>query len=88
MTPTVGASGAVYGVLIGFGMLFPNTMLMLIFPPIPIKAKYAIGGMILIEVYLGFTNSGGNIAHFAHLGGALFGFLIIKYWNKNSKHFF
>jgi len=86
--PTVGASGAVYGVLIGFGMLFPNTMLMLIFPPIPIKAKYAIGGMILIEVYLGFTNSGGNIAHFAHLGGALFGFLIIKYWNKNSKHFF
>ncbi len=86
--PTVGASGAVYGVLIGFGMLFPNTMLMLIFPPIPIKAKYAIAGMILIEVYLGFATSGGNIAHFAHLGGALFGFLMVKYWNKNSKHFF
>lgn len=88
MIPTVGASGAVYGVLIGFGMLFPNTMLMLLFPPIPIKAKYAIAGMILIEVYFGFTNSGGNIAHFAHLGGALFGFLMVKYWNKNSKHFF
>ncbi|PTN10389.1 rhomboid family intramembrane serine protease [Mangrovibacterium marinum] len=86
--PTVGASGAVYGVLIGFGMLFPNTMLMLIFPPIPIKAKYAIAGMILIEVYLGFTQSASNIAHFAHLGGALFGYLLIKYWNKNSKHFF
>lgn len=86
--PTVGASGAVFGVLVGFGMLFPNTMLMLLFPPIPIKAKYAVIGMILIEVYFGFTNSGGNIAHFAHLGGALFGYLMVKYWNKNSKHFF
>jgi len=86
--PTVGASGAVYGVLIGFGMLFPNTMLMLIFPPIPIKAKYAVAGMILIELYLGFSHAASNIAHFAHLGGALFGYLMIKYWNKHTNHFY
>ena len=86
--PTVGASGAVFGVLLAFGMLFPNTQLMLIFPPIPIKAKYFVIGYGLIELYLGFSNSGGNVAHFAHLGGMLFGFILIKYWNKNSKRFY
>ena len=86
--PTVGASGAVFGLLLGFGMLFPNTQLMLLFPPIPIKAKYFVIGYGAIELYLGLTNSASNIAHFAHLGGMLFGFILIKYWNKNSRHFY
>lgn len=86
--PTVGASGAVFGILLGFGMLFPNTQLMLLFPPIPIKAKYFVMGYGAIELYLGVTQSGGNIAHFAHLGGMLFGFILIKYWNKNTRHFY
>ncbi len=86
--PTVGASGAVFGILLGFGMLFPNTQLMLLFPPIPIKAKYFVMGYGAIELYLGLTQSGSNIAHFAHLGGMLFGFFLIKYWNKNTKHFY
>jgi membrane associated rhomboid family serine protease len=86
--PTVGASGAVYGVLLGFGMLFPNTQLFLLFPPIPIKAKYFVIGYGLIELYLGFAHTGSNIAHFAHLGGMLFGFLLIRYWNKHSNHFY
>lgn len=86
--PTVGASGAVYGVLLAFGMLFPNTQLMLIFPPVPIKAKYFVIGYGVLELYLGLTNSGGSIAHFAHLGGMLFGFFLIKYWNKTSKTFY
>jgi membrane associated rhomboid family serine protease len=86
--PTVGASGAVFGILLGFGMLFPNTELMLLFPPMPIKAKYFVLGYGALELILGITNSGGNIAHFAHLGGMLFGFIMIKYWNKNSSHFY
>lgn len=87
-TTTIGASGAVFGILLGFGMLFPNTQLMLLFPPIPIKAKYFVIGYGAIELFSGITNTGGNIAHFAHLGGMLFGFILIKYWNKNSKHFY
>jgi membrane associated rhomboid family serine protease len=86
--PTVGASGAVFGVLLAFGMLFPNTQLMLLIPPIPIKAKYFVIIYGVIELYLGLTKPGSNIAHFAHLGGMLFGFLLIKYWNRNSKKFF
>ena len=86
--PTVGASGAVFGILLGFGMLFPNTQLMLLFPPIPIKAKYFVMGYGAIELYLGLTQSGSNIAHFAHLGGMLFGFFMIKYWNRNTNHFY
>lgn len=88
MTPTVGASGAVFGVLLGFGMLFPNTQLMLLFPPIPIKAKYFVIGYGLMELFLGISNPGSNVAHFAHLGGMLFGYLLIKYWNQNSNHFY
>ncbi len=87
-TPTVGASGAVFGILLGFGMLFPNTQLMLLFPPIPIKAKYFVMGYGAIELYLGFAQSGSNVAHFAHLGGMLFGYFMIKYWNRNSKRFY
>jgi len=87
-TPTVGASGAVFGILLGFGMLFPNTELMLLFPPIPIKAKYFVLGYGAIELFSGITNTGSNIAHFAHLGGMLFGFILIKYWNKKTTNFY
>jgi membrane associated rhomboid family serine protease len=87
-TPTVGASGAVFGILLAFGMLFPNTQLMLMFIPVPIKAKYFVMGYGAIELYLGITQSASNIAHFAHLGGMLFGFILIKYWNKSTKNFY
>lgn len=87
--PTVGASGAVFGILLAFGMLFPNTELMLLFPPIPIKAKYFVIGYGVIELFMGVQNRGGdNVAHFAHLGGMLFGFILLKYWQKNSKNFY
>ncbi len=86
-TPTVGASGAIYGLLVGFGMLFPNTELMLIFFPIPIKAKYFIPILIIFEIYAGL-NIGDNIAHFAHLGGALFGFILILIWKKDRNNFY
>jgi membrane associated rhomboid family serine protease len=86
---TVGASGAVFGVLFAFGYLFPNTQLMLIFPPIPVKAKWVVGAYILFELSSGIQNSAGdNIAHFAHLGGALFAFIILKYWNKKQRNQF
>jgi len=78
--PMVGASGAIYGLLIAFGYLFPNTPLMLLFLPVPIKAKYFIPIMILIELFLGVSRAGTSIAHFAHIGGALFGFLLIRVW--------
>lgn len=81
--PMVGASGAIFGVLVAFGMLFPNAILMLIFPPIPLKAKYFIPIYIIIELYLAVRNQpGDNIAHYAHLGGALIGFLLIRNWKK------
>ena len=86
--PTVGASGAVYGVLLAFGMLFPNTPLYLMFIPIPIKAKWLVIGFGALELFLGITNSGGNIAHFAHLGGMIFGFFLIRYWNKFTRNFY
>lgn len=85
----VGASGCVYGLLLGFGMLFPNTELILLFPPIPIKAKYFVIIYGLIELSLAMSNSpGDNVAHVAHLGGMLFGFLLIKQWQKNRKKFY
>ena len=81
---TVGASGALFGVLTAFAMLFPNTELYLMFIPIPIKAIYFVSVYIIVELYLGISMYGGdNVAHFAHLGGALFGFLLVKYWDKN-----
>ncbi len=84
-TPTVGASGAVFGVLLAFGMMFPNVQLMLLFPPIPIKAKWFVLGYGLIELFAIITpQANDNVAHFAHLGGMLFGFLLIKYWNKRG----
>jgi membrane associated rhomboid family serine protease len=85
-TGVVGASGAVFGVLLGFGMLFPNTELMLLFPPIPLKAKYFVMIYGAIEFYLAMRQTtGDNVAHYAHLGGMLFGYLLLKYWQKNSK---
>jgi membrane associated rhomboid family serine protease len=86
--PTVGASGAVFGVLLAFGMYFPNTQLMLLFPPIPIKAKYFVIGYGVIELYLGFTQANSGVAHFAHLGGMIFGFILIKIWSKKRDRFF
>ncbi len=84
--PTVGASGAVFGILFAFGYLFPNTELMLLFIPFPIKAKYLVGFYALFELYAGINKtSGDNIAHFAHLGGMLFAFIILKIWNKTNR---
>ncbi len=83
--PTVGASGAVFGVLLAFGMLFPNTKLMLLFPPIPIKAKYFVIGYGAIELFaVLMPRSSDNIAHFAHLGGMIFGYFLIKYWSSKG----
>lgn len=83
--PVVGASGAIFGLLVAFGMLFPNMELMMLFIPVPVKAKYLIIAYIFIEVYLGFGQfAGDNVAHFAHLGGALLGFILIKIWGLRS----
>ncbi|AXG70348.1 rhomboid protease AarA [Kordia sp. SMS9] len=88
-TPAVGASGALYGIMVAFGMMYPNTPLMLIFLPIPIKAKYFIPGLLLLDFIGGITGGisifgAGQIAHFAHLGGALFGFLLMLYFKKTQ----
>ncbi len=86
-TPAVGASGAIYGILVAFGMMFPNIELFLLFVPVPIKAKYFIPALIAIDLFSGFTGYslfGGGIAHFAHVGGALFGFIMMWYWKKNQ----
>ncbi|WP_245586431.1 rhomboid family intramembrane serine protease [Olivibacter sitiensis] len=81
MTPMVGASGAIFGLLVAFGFLFPNTELMLLFIPVPVKAKVFIPIYIVLELFLGVAKfSGDSVAHFAHLGGALFGFILIKLW--------
>ncbi len=86
-TPAVGASGAIYGVLVAFGMSFPNAKLALIFFPVPIAAKYFIPVLIALDLFsgvTGFSLFGGGIAHFAHVGGALIGFLMMQYWKKNQ----
>ncbi len=86
-TPAVGASGAIYGVLVAFGMSYPNSELFLIFLPIPIKAKYFIPAIILMDLLSGVTGYsifGQGIAHFAHVGGALFGYLMMTYWKKKE----
>ena len=87
-TPTVGASGAVYGVLLAYGMLFPNNVLQLIFPPITLKAKWFVVIFGAIELFLGISRPGSNIAHFAHLGGMIFGYLLILYWKKKNRMYF
>ncbi|QNL51278.1 rhomboid family intramembrane serine protease [Olivibacter sp. SDN3] len=79
--PMVGASGAIFGLLVAFGYLFPNTELYLMFIPVPIKAKIFIPIYIILELFLGVSRfAGDSVAHFAHLGGALFGFILIKLW--------
>lgn len=83
--PMVGASGAIFGILVGFGMLFPNAELIMIPIPIPIKAKYFVIGYGVLELGLGLSNNpADNVAHFAHLGGLITGFIMIMYWKKKG----
>lgn len=87
-SPTVGASGAIYGLLVAFGFMHPNAKLALMFIPVPVAAKYFIPGLLLLDLLGGFTGFslfGGNIAHFAHLGGALIGFLLMLLWRKQRQ---
>jgi len=84
-TGMVGASGAVFGILLAFGMLFPNTELMLLFPPIPLKAKWLVFGYGALELYSAVqANPGDNVAHFAHLGGMISGYILLKYWQSKT----
>jgi rhomboid-like protein len=84
-TPAVGASGAVYGLLLAYALLFPNTELFILLIPFPIKAKYAIMGLLFLDFFMAFAGfSWDNVAHFAHLGGALTGFLILMYWRSRG----
>lgn len=84
----VGASGAIFGLLAGFAILFPNTELMLLFPPIPIKAKYLIGGYLAYEVYKSIYQTNDHIAHLAHVGGAVVGIIMVLYWRRYGKNFY
>lgn len=85
MMTTVGASGAIYGILLAFGVLFPNSE-MFVFPlPFPIKAKYFVIGYAALEIFLGMSASGDGVAHFAHLGGMIFGFLLIRHWKRKNR---
>lgn len=90
---TVGASGAVFGILLAFGMLFPNAPLFIMFIPVPVKAKYFVFFYGLMELFLGVSHfSGDSVAHFAHLGGMFFGYFLIRYWKKkdakNGRYFY
>ncbi|WP_199118670.1 rhomboid family intramembrane serine protease [Pedobacter sp. ASV28] len=86
--PMVGASGAIFGLLVAFGMLYPNVELMIMFIPVPIKAKYIIPVYIVIELFLGVARfSGDSVAHFAHLGGALIGFILVKLWKDKNRFY-
>ena len=87
LTPAVGASGAIYGLLVAFAFMFPNAELMMMFIPVPIKAKYFVPVIVLLDLFSGVTGYsifGGNIAHFANVGGALIGFIMMWYWKKNQ----
>jgi len=80
--PTIGASGGVFGILLAFAMTFPNRVIMLLFPPIPMKAKYFVLMYGLLELDLGLSGRAPGVANFAHLGGMFFGFMLIQYWRK------
>jgi membrane associated rhomboid family serine protease len=80
--PTIGASGGVFGILLAYGLTYPNRMVMLIFPPIPMRAKYFVLFYGLLELYLGVSGGAPGVANFAHLGGMLFGFLLLRYWAR------
>lgn len=84
MTPTVGASGAIYGLLMGYAMLYPDEIIGLVFPPVRMKAKWFVLIFAAIELLTGVTGTGGGIAHFAHLGGLIFGYLLLAYWKKKG----
>jgi rhomboid-like protein len=89
VVPAVGASGAIMGIFAAFGYLFPNTELFIMFIPIPVKAKWAVLGMAAIDLFGGIANFGGdNVAHFAHLGGAITGFIIVLIWNRRNRRRF
>ncbi len=83
--PTVGASGGVFGILLAYGLAFPNRTIMLLFPPIPMKAKYFVLVFGLLELYLGVSGNAPGVANFAHLGGMLFGFLLLRYWSRSRR---
>lgn len=89
-TPVVGASGAIYGLLVAFAFMFPQAELMMMFIPVPIKAKYFVPGILLLDLYGGVSGGfslfggGSGIAHFAHIGGALMGFILMYYWKKTQ----
>ncbi len=86
---TVGASGAVYGLLLSYGVLHPNSRMLLLFPPITVKARTLVIGYALLELFLGWRNNPmDNVAHFAHLGGMLWGYLLLRYWKAKRKIFF
>lgn len=85
--PTIGASGGVFGLLLAFAMTYPNERLMLIFPPVVLKAKWFVLIYGLIELYFGVTGSVAGVAHFAHLGGMLFGFLLLRYWRRHPPRY-
>jgi membrane associated rhomboid family serine protease len=80
--PTVGASGGVFGILLAYGLTYPNRMVMLLFPPIPMRAKYFVLFYGLLELYLGVSGGAPRVAHFAHLGGMAFGFVLLRYWTR------
>jgi membrane associated rhomboid family serine protease len=82
--PVLGASGAIYGVMAGFALLFPTQTIQLLFPPIPIQARYFVLGLAAIDLYSGISGSGAGVAHFAHVGGALFGAILYFFWNRKS----
>lgn len=87
-TPTLGASGAVFGILLAFGMMHPNSVIMLLIPPIPMKAKYFVIFYGIFELFAGVSGTMSNVAHFAHLGGMLWGFLLLWYWKKKRRIYF
>lgn len=88
-TVTVGASGAGFGILLAFGMLHPNSVIMLLIPPIPIKAKYFVILYGILELTLGYSNySGDNIAHFAHIGGMLWGYMLLRWWKAKGNIYY
>lgn len=87
-TPMVGASGAIFGLLVAFGMLYPNTELYIMFIPVPVKAKYIIPVYIVLELFLGVASfQGDSVAHYAHLGGALLGFILVKLWKDKNTYY-
>ena len=84
-TPIVGASGAIYGLLMGYAMLYPESRMTLLFPPITLSAKWWVGIFFVIELLTGVFGSGGGVAHFAHLGGMIFAFVLVKIWKKKGR---